>query len=176
MKFLYVLSLFLLLGCNSNDEENKISDEEQRLNEFKEKYSSALNIDTLDYNFTIQYQDIFENSKDSVFVSYWSCSLLDIKKQQGRYYTYLHYDSYPYPIIIILSCTKEQAEELVKLTYFNSFSVLFKMESFENVNFTIDASSEIVDNGESCETSIYLDVSNQFIIRGVLQDYLYDEL
>jgi len=169
-----LVSSSLLISCHSDDNIKELSKKEINQQRFEKIYEPIISLDTAKFYWTILFQEILTESKDSLF-KFTANEILDIKRKDNSYYaSFAGVD-----IIVYLKCTKEQTERLMNSYdengYFSDYLVVFKATGYNNLDFALSTSvhcDEEYTHEDNCEASVYLEYSKTILLNGILEDFL----
>lgn len=181
-KLLAICSILILLFSCENKEKKKEQEASElvdiEIKRLAEKYNAVHGWDTLDYNFTIQYQELFSDSNQFILLDK-PIYITDIKKENNKYFisgsSYLNHTFY-----FRLECSKSQVNSLLKndISYFSDIGLISKITSVEKLVITVGGEIEYheVQTGEDSYESIpysYAQVqeAEDFLLTGKLVDF-----
>lgn len=176
--------LIILTACgDSKDKTDTAKKKEfvnQAIKQLAEKYNAVQGWDTLDFDYTIQYQDILSDSNKFILLDMY-VDITDIYKKNNKYFVSGNCGSYTYPIFYFrLECTKSQINSLINTDISNrsDIGLITKITGVKKLDIIIGSEIDYdeIEIGENSYESIpysyvQIEESDDFLLTGKLVDF-----
>ena len=181
-KLLTVCSILILfISCEEKKkkkEQAEIDIVKVEIQKMAEKYDAIQDWDTLDFDYTIQYQDLFSDSNRLILIDKY-VDITDIKKDRNKYYISGNSNFYP-TFYFRLECEKSQIYSLMNMdiSYRSNIGLISKITSVKKLVILLgsEIDYDYKQTGEySYETNPYsylqIQGTDDFLLTGKLIDF-----
>lgn len=171
-----VLLLFLLLiffvSCSSEKKDYKREiAKKQLIDNISRVYDASITFDTVDYEFTYQYQELLKKNSKVIINNF---RIIDIAELDSGYNLFCARD-YWGGMSYNIFCPKSQIlkfidenSQIVKLRYSTNYYLILKIKSINKIKFELDAHTSY----EECEIRLEYGYRDNFMCEAELLDFI----
>lgn len=181
-KLLTFLSIITLVSsCGNKEREDDLATKRIATIEIKklgDKYKAIQNWDTLDYDYTIQYQELFSDTNKLVLLDDWVI-ITDIKEENNKNIVVGECGFYP-TFYFKLECDKSQINKLINMdiSYGSHIGIIAKITDLKKPELELvsEVEYDIEETDENHYETIaysYLQIegANDIFLKGKLIDF-----
>ena len=137
-----------------------------------EKYHAIQELDTLNFEYSIEYQDFFSDTNKHVLINK-EVYITDIHKKNDKYFISGVSDYYPV-LYFQFECSKQQMNQILKLTkdkYPRNIGLIARLNFVAMLEFAIG--TEVAEDEDF--STITIEGSDDFFMKGELVDFYIEE-
>ncbi|AEV33834.1 hypothetical protein Oweho_2876 [Owenweeksia hongkongensis DSM 17368] len=170
--FLYLFLILLTISCkdetSSKHEHEKQNDKkESAIDDFATKHNALQHWDTVNYDFSLQYQELFTDSPQPLMID--DSRIIDVYRKDSTYFIFGEALDYPF-FYFRLEIERGQAKKIIDSNikpYDNKIAIVTMPTSIRQLDFILNA--EFFDEHQY---RIVLDGGGDFFLEGKMIDFL----
>lgn len=182
LRLIALFFILILFSSCKNKVEKKDSEDselvEVEILRLADKYNAVQGWDTLDYHYTIQYQELFSDS-NKLFLLDELIYITDIKKEKNKYFI-LGSSDLNHTFYFQFECSKSQVNSLLEngISYFSEVALISKITGIKKLVITVGGETDYheVQTGEDSYKSFpysyaQIQEGDDFLLTGKLVDF-----